>query len=32
MAAGFPAFEDVRVLKDFGGRDRVLALRLKSPT
>jgi hypothetical protein len=32
MATGFPAFEDVRVLKDFGGRDRVLALRLKSPT
>jgi release factor glutamine methyltransferase len=29
MASGFAAFEEVRILKDFGGRDRVLALRLK---
>ncbi len=29
MAAEFPAFGDVRILKDFGGRDRVLALQLK---
>jgi release factor glutamine methyltransferase len=29
MAAKFDAFKDCRVLKDFGGRDRVLALQLK---
>jgi release factor glutamine methyltransferase len=29
MAGGFDAFEGVRILKDFGGRDRVLALMLK---
>jgi release factor glutamine methyltransferase len=29
MAAKFDAFTDCRVLKDFGGRDRVLALQLK---
>jgi release factor glutamine methyltransferase len=29
MASGFDAFEDARILKDFGGRDRVLALKLK---
>ena len=31
MAAAFEAFEDARILKDFGGRDRVLTLRLKTP-
>ena len=30
MAAGYDAFENIRILKDFGGRDRVLALQLKS--
>ena len=30
VAAHYPAFEDVRVLKDYGGRDRVLTGRLKS--
>ncbi len=29
MAHGFEMFEEVRILKDFGGRDRVLALKLK---
>ncbi len=29
MAAEYPAFGEVRILKDFGGRDRVLALQLK---
>ena len=24
-----PAFEDVRILKDYGGRDRVLAVKKK---
>jgi release factor glutamine methyltransferase len=28
MAAEYPAFTDARILKDFGGRDRVLALKL----
>jgi hypothetical protein len=28
MAAEYPAFTEVRILKDFGGRDRVLALKL----
>ncbi len=27
VAAGYPAFSDVRILKDFGGRDRVLTAR-----
>jgi release factor glutamine methyltransferase len=27
VAANYPAFEDVRILKDFGGRDRVLTAR-----
>jgi release factor glutamine methyltransferase len=26
MASDYPAFENVRILKDFGGRDRVLAM------
>jgi len=26
----YPQFEDVRLLKDYGGRDRVLTLRKKS--
>jgi len=33
MEAGameYPQFEDVRLLKDYGGRDRVLTLRKKS--
>jgi release factor glutamine methyltransferase len=30
MAGGFDAFVDPRILKDFGGRDRVLALQLKA--
>jgi release factor glutamine methyltransferase len=30
VALEFPEFEDVRLLKDFGGRDRVLTLRKKS--
>jgi release factor glutamine methyltransferase len=29
MASGFQAFGNSRILKDFGGRDRVLALQLK---
>lgn len=29
MAGGYEAFTDARILKDFGGRDRVLALSLK---
>jgi release factor glutamine methyltransferase len=29
VAAGFQAFDDARLLKDFGGRDRVLAVRRK---
>ncbi len=29
MADAFPAFNEVRILKDFGGRDRVLSLQLK---
>jgi release factor glutamine methyltransferase len=30
MANQFDAFEEIRILKDFGGRDRVLAVKLKS--
>ena len=30
LAAAHPAYDEVRVLKDFGGRDRVLTLRLKA--
>ncbi len=30
MAGQFDAFEDLRILKDYGGRDRVLALRKKA--
>jgi release factor glutamine methyltransferase len=30
MAAGYDAFEEIRVLKDYGGRDRVLSLRKKA--
>ncbi|HSU65299.1 MAG TPA: peptide chain release factor N(5)-glutamine methyltransferase [Tepidisphaeraceae bacterium] len=29
LARGYPSFEDVRILKDFGGRDRVLTGRKK---
>ena len=29
MAAGYDAFEDVRLMKDYGGRDRVLAMQSK---
>jgi release factor glutamine methyltransferase len=29
MAAGYDAFVEARILKDFGGRDRVLTLQLK---
>jgi release factor glutamine methyltransferase len=31
MAAGFDAFEDVRLLKDYGGRNRVVTLKRRSP-
>ena len=31
MAAGFPALDDARLLKDYAGHDRVLALKLKDP-
>jgi release factor glutamine methyltransferase len=31
MAAAFDAFEDVRLLKDYGGRNRVLTLKRRNP-
>jgi release factor glutamine methyltransferase len=31
MANQFDTFEEIRILKDFSGRDRVLSLKLKSP-
>ena len=30
VAGGFPAFEDAKILRDFGGRDRVLSVRKRA--
>ena len=30
VAASYAAFEDIRILKDYGGRDRVLTARRKA--
>lgn len=32
VAAEYPDFEDIRILKDYGGRDRVLSARRKAPS